>query len=315
MVRRMRVVTQDRFGGPEVLYVADRAVPEPGLTEVRVRVMAAGVNPVDVGTRAGRGVADVVGPPPFVLGWDVAGIVDAIAPGVTRFKVGDEVFGMPRFPHEAGAYAEYVTAPARHFARKPSLLDFPAAAALPLAGLTAWQALVETCAIEPGQTVLVHGAAGGVGQLAVQLAHARGAKTVATARADRLGRVADLGCGQVFDYQTFDLHVRDIDVVLDLIGGDCPIRSIPVLRRGGVLVYIRSDLLPENVEAAAAAAGVRATAILVEPDRLGLEGLAQLVNEGLVVPEVGGCFPLDDAAHAHEVAEARHVGKIVLTIF
>src|SRR5919108_3542226 len=151
----MRVITQLATGGPEVLELGEAEIPQPLPTEIRVRVGAAGVNPVDWKTRAGGGVAAVLGPPPFTVGWDVAGTVDAVGPGVTRFAVGDAVFGMPWFPRQAGAYSEFVAAPSRHFARIPEGMSFEEAAALPLAGLTAWQALVNTANVQAGQTVLV----------------------------------------------------------------------------------------------------------------------------------------------------------------
>ncbi|HXV92701.1 MAG TPA: NADP-dependent oxidoreductase, partial [Pseudonocardia sp.] len=198
----MRVITQLSTGGPEVLEPGEAPVPEPLPTEVRVRVEAAGVNPVDWKTRAGAGMARVIGPPPFTIGWDVAGVVDAVGPGVTRFEVGDEVYGMPWFPRQAGAYAEYMTAPSRHFALRPPGLSAVEAAAMPLAGLTAWQSLVDVAAVRPGQRVLVHAAAGGVGHLAVQIAKARGAQVIGTASAAKHALLAELGVDQPVDYRS-----------------------------------------------------------------------------------------------------------------
>src|SRR5918997_4472276 len=166
----MRVITQLSTGGPEVLELGEAEIREPLPTEIRVRVGAAGVNPVDWKTRAGAGMAPVIGPPPFTVGWDVAGTVDAVGMGVTRFAVGDRVFGMPWFPRQAGAYAEYVTAPSRQFAHIPEGVSDVVAAATPLAGLTAWQILVDTADVQRDQRVLLHAAGGGVGHLAVQIA-------------------------------------------------------------------------------------------------------------------------------------------------
>src|SRR3954470_13152255 len=171
----MRAVTQHTFGGPEVLRVAEVPKPVPLPTEVLVRVHAAGVNPVDWKTRAGQGMAGVLGEPPFILGWDVAGVVEEVGFGVTTLSPGDEVYGMPWFPRAAGAYAEYVTAPSRHFTRKPATITMAQAAAVPLAALTAWQAVVDTAKIADGQRVLITAAAGGVGHFAVQFARLRGA--------------------------------------------------------------------------------------------------------------------------------------------
>ncbi len=176
----MLAIRQEVLGGPEVLEVVDVPRPEPGPTEVLVRVAAAGVNPVDWKVRARGGF---LGDPPFTVGWDVAGVVEEVGIGVTRFAAGDRVFGMPRFPREAAAYAEYATSPSRQLARTPDGLSDVEAGAMPLAALTAWQALVETADVRPGSRVLVNGAAGGVGHLAVQIAKARGAYVIGTARA------------------------------------------------------------------------------------------------------------------------------------
>jgi NADPH:quinone reductase-like Zn-dependent oxidoreductase len=312
----MRVVTQDHFGGPQVLHLTERPVPDPLPTEVRVRVHAAGVNPVDLGTRSGGGMTDVLGAPPFVLGWDVAGVVDAVAPGVTRFAVGDRVFGMPRFPHEGGAYAQYLTAPARHLAATPATLDDDRAGGLALAGLTAWQVLVDTARVQAGQRVLVHGAGGGVGHLAVQIAKALGAEVIGTASAAKHDALAALGIDDVLDYQQerFEAAVRDTDLVVDLVGGEVPFRSLEVLRPGGLLVHVPSDVLPAGLAAAAAARAVRTTAILVEPDHAALEQLAALVAAGTLQVLLHERFPLAAAANAHDLAERIHpLGKIILT--
>ena len=188
----MRAIVQHSFGGPEVLEVESRPVPEPLPTEVRVRVEAAGVNPVDWKTRAGKGAAAQFGLP-LTVGWDVTGVVDAVGLGVTRFTVGDPVFGMPWFPRPASGYAEFVTAPSRHFARRPDALPVEQAAGLSLAGLTAWQCLVDIAQVQPGQRVLIHAAAGGVGHLAVQIAKSRGAHVIGTASAAKHDLLAELG--------------------------------------------------------------------------------------------------------------------------
>jgi NADPH:quinone reductase-like Zn-dependent oxidoreductase len=312
----MRVVTQDRFGGPDVLYVAQRQVPEPLPTEIRVRVRAAGVNPVDWKTRAGKGMARLLGEPPFVLGWDVCGVVDACGPGVTRFQVGDEVYGMPWFPRQAGGYAEYVTAPSRHFARKPETLDHLHAGALPLAALTAWQVLVDTAGVTAGDRLLVHAAAGGVGHVAVQIAKARGAYVIGTARQAKHDVLADLGVDEAIDYTAtrFEEAVRDVDVVVDLVGGEYSLRSVRVLRPGGLLVSVPSAL-PEGLHAAAAEHGVRTTGILVEPDYASLDQIRSLVDAGGLRVILGESFPLEQANKAHETGEAgRNIGKTVLVV-
>lgn len=308
----MRAVVVSELGGPEVLRVEERERPEPGPTEVRVRVRAAGVNPVDWKTRARGGFLE----PPFVPGWDVAGEVDALGRGVTRFAVGDRVFGMPRFPREAGAYAEWVTAPSRQLARVPEGLALVEAAALPLAGLTAWQSLVDTAGLQPGQRVLVHAAAGGVGHLGVQIARARGAEVIGTARTEKHVWLRELGAVELIDYtaERFEDRVRDVDVVLDLVGGEYSQRSLATLRTGGLLVVVPSGG-DDALLAAAEARGVRATGILVEPDHAGLESLAGLVAAGELHAEVADVIPLAQAGRAHERGESgRTRGKLVLEV-
>jgi NADPH:quinone reductase-like Zn-dependent oxidoreductase len=312
----MRVITQLATGGPEVLELGEAEIPDPVPTEIRVRVGAAGVNPVDWKTRAGRGMAAVLGPPPFTVGWDVAGTVDAVGLGVTRFAVGDAVFGMPWFPRQAGAYAEFVTAPSRHFAHRPAGLSEVEAAGLPLAGLTAWQCLVDIADVQPGQRVLVHAAAGGVGHIAVQIAKARGAYVVGTASAGKHNLLHDLGIDEAVDYraEAFEKVVEPVDLVLDLIGGDVAARSLDVLHPEGRLICLPSAAAADAL-AAAAERGLRATAMLVEPDGDGLEELARLVDERRLRVLVAETFPLERASHAHRAGElGRTAGKLVLTI-
>jgi NADPH:quinone reductase-like Zn-dependent oxidoreductase len=311
----MKAVVLREYGPPRVLAVEEVAKPEPIPTEVQVRVHAAGVNPVDFKTRAGKGVAGLLGEPPVCIGWDVAGVVSEVPPGVTRFRVGDEVFGMPWFPREAGAYAEYVTAPSRHFAHKPHALSLEEAAALPLAGLTAWQIIVDTIALEDGADVLIHGAAGGVGHLAVQVAKARGANVIATARAEQADWLRELGAVATIDYkgERFEDRVADLDAVIDFTGtyGE---RSLPVLRPGGILVSVPSGVSQDLLDLAQRS-DRRATGILVEPDPVGLAGLCHLVEAGCLQVKVDRVFDLEEAAEAHRVAEAGHGGgKIVLRV-
>jgi NADPH:quinone reductase-like Zn-dependent oxidoreductase len=312
----MRAAVLDRFGDPDVLGVAERPVPEPLPTEVRVRVAAAGVNPVDCKTRAGLGMSSILGEPPLVLGWDVSGVVDAVGAGVTRFAVGDPVFGMPWFPRQGGGYAEFVTAPSRQLARRPERLGDVAAAALPLAGLTAWQALVDTARISAGQRVLIHAAAGGVGHLAVQIAKSRGAYVIGTASSAKHRLLGELGLDEAVNYQgtRFEQVLEPVDVVLDLLGGEVSRRSLDVLHPDGLLICLPSRAAADAV-AEAGSRGLRATGIVVEPDGHGLEQLATLVDEGLLRPIVAETFPLERVADAHRAVETgRTTGKIVLTL-
>lgn len=312
----MRAVVQHAFGGPEVLQVEEVARPEPLPTEVLVRVHAAGINPVDWKTREGRGMAGVLGDPPFILGWDVSGVVEEVGFGVTHLEPGDEVYGMPWFPRAAGGYAEYVTAPSRQFVRKPANLSHEQAAAVPLAALTAWQALVDAADVRPGQRVLIHAAAGGVGHFAVQLAKHLGAHVTGTASAGRHEWLARLGADELVDYHAvrFEDVVEDIDVVIDLVGGDTSLRSLDVLRPGGIVVAIPSGVAPE-LGAAATSRGLRTSAFLVEPDGPALAKIAELVDAGEVRAEVEKVFPLDQVAQAHAHGESNRTrGKLVLRV-
>ena len=308
----MRIVSQDSLGGPEVLYLTTAERPQPGPTEILVKVQAAGVNPVDWKVRR-RGTVDD-DPPPFTLGWDVAGVVEEIGVGVTRFRPGDAVLGMPRFPHLAGAYAEYVTGPSRHFTRAPAGMAPTDAGGLPLAGLTAWQILVDTADIRPGQRVLVHAAAGGVGHLAVQIAKARSAYVLGTASAAKHELVRGLGADEVIDYRTTEVAAMgtDLDLVLDLVGGRTALDSLATLRPGGMVAVAVTDP-DERLFAEAERRGVRVADFLVEPDHAGLAALTDLVEGGRLRVLVDTVLPLADAARAHELSESGRVsGKIVL---
>ncbi|MET8565349.1 NADP-dependent oxidoreductase [Streptomyces flaveolus] len=307
----MRAIVQYGYGGPEVLTLARRPVPEPGPHEVLVRVHAAGLNPVDWQTRSGRGVARSMGAFPFTVGWDVSGEVVRTGPDVTEFRAGDEVFGMPRFPGQAAAYAEYVVAPARDLAPKPAGLDHTRAASLPLAGLTAWTALTAKARVRAGDRVLVHAAAGGVGHLAVQLAKALGAHVIGTASAGKHDFVTALGADEVVDYRTvrFEKAVSTVDAVLELGGGDNAARSLSVLRPGGTLV----DIAHHGGRGLGAGTGIRVVGMLVKPDGRALRELARLTDQGRLKPFVERVHPLDEAAAAHAYGETRTgTGKLVL---
>lgn len=315
----MRAVVQHTLGGPDVLRVEEVPRPEPLPTEVLVRVHAAGINPVDWQTRAGAGMAGVLGEPPFTLGWDVSGVVEEVGFGVTTLKPGDEVYGMPWFPRAAGGYAEYVTAPARQFARKPVSVSHEQAAAVPLAALTAWQALVDTADVQPGQRVLIHAAAGGVGHLAVQFAKHLGAHVTGTASSGRHDWLRSLGADELVDYTAvrFEDTVKDIDVVIDLISvhhDNTSVRSLDVLRPGGLLVAIPAGVSPELLQAAQAR-GLRTSPFLVEPDGPALTRIAGLIDAGEVSVEVEEVFALEQAAQAHTHGEnGRTRGKLVLRV-
>ena len=310
MTETMRAISQDELGGPEVLKRVALPIPKPGMGEILVRVHAASVNPVDAMNRE-SGI--FVGKPPFVLGWDVSGMVEAIGPGVTVHRPGDEVFGMLPFPHGHGAYAEYAAGPARAFVPKPERLDHVRAAAMPLSGLTAWQTLVETAQVGQGSRVLINGAAGGVGHLAVQIAKARGAYVIALASASNIEFVRSLGADEVIDYAASDFTqtVHDVDAVLEVIGGDYPAKALKVLKPGGILV----STLPPTLEPArkdAVESGIRLAGVFVEVDRVGMTALADLAAADKLTPTIAATFPLDEAAAAHSTKIGP--GKTVLTM-
>ena len=312
-VNTMRAISQDVLGGPEVLKEVELERPMPRPNEVLVRVRAAGVNPTDWKHRANGGF---LGEPPFVLGWDVSGVVEAVGIGVARFRPGDEVFGMLSYPFGHGSHAEYVTAPARAFAPKPASIDHTQAGALPLVSLTAWQALVEYADVRPGQRVLVHAAAGGVGHVAVQIAKARGAYVIGTASAGKHEFLRGLGADELIDYRETDFAeaVKDVDVVLDTLGGETSVRSLKVLRAGGVVVSILPVGSAEFHEEAERL-GVRAVRMLVDADRADLRAITDLVEKGQLRVEIAGTFPLGGAAEAHALGDTgRTTGKLVLTV-
>ena len=308
----MRAVQQQTLGEPDVLAVVDLPRPTPRTNEVLIRVEAASVNPTDWKHRANGGF---LGEPPFVLGWDLSGVVEEVGIGVARFSPGDEVFGMLSYPFGHGAHAEYVAAPAAWFAPKPASLDHVQAAALPLVSLTAWQALVENARIQPGQRVLIHAAAGGVGHVAVQLAKARGAHVIGTASSEKHDFLREIGVDEPIDYREVDIAeaVSDVDAVLDTIGGDTSLASLRTLRPGGIVVSILpvgSDDLYREAERL----GVRAVRMLVDASRHDLVSITDLVEQGSLRATISEVFPLEQVAEAHRRGETgRTTGKMVLT--
>src|SRR6478609_5637824 len=238
-------------GPAENLQLIDLPVPTPAAGEVLIKVKAISLNPVDVKTREGKGTyGRIKDQTPLILGWDISGVVDAIGSGVSKFKKGDEVFGMINFPGHGKAYAEYVVAPENHLAIKPTNITPSEAAAASLAALTAWQALVTNAKVSKGQHVLIHGAAGGVGHYAVQIAKFLGAYVIGTSSAAKKDFVLSLGADEHFDYteHKFEETYHDLDMVLDTVGGDNMLRSIGMVKRGGKLISIPSGLSPDIEE-------------------------------------------------------------------
>jgi NADPH:quinone reductase-like Zn-dependent oxidoreductase len=314
----MRAVVMREHGGPEVLELGEVERPDLGSDEALIRTAAAGLSPVDTQVRSGDWVLEEMGEPPMILGWDVAGTVEEVGDGVSGFAPGDRVFGMPRFPALARCDAEYVAALAKEIAQAPIALSDEEAGALPLAGLTAWQALVGVAGVGEGDRVLIQAAAGGVGHLAVQIAKARGAYVFGTARADKHAFLRELGVDDPVDYTAGPIAqaVSDADVVVDTVSEDDAglIESLATLRTGGLLVVIAGDL-SDAVNDAAGQQGKRAMEMLVSPDQPGLEALSALAEEGQLRVTIEESFPLERAAEAHERLESGRVsGKVVLTV-
>lgn len=304
--------------GDQTLSPAQVERPVPGPTEVLIKTAAAGINPIDWKIRLNGDPFGTFDPDaPMVLGWDVAGEVVELGAGVTRFTVGDRVFGMPRFPYPAGAYAEYVVARSREVALTPPNITDTEAAGLPVAALTAWHAVVDTLNIRRGDRILVHAAAGGVGHLAVQIAKHRGAEVWGTASHKNHAALHELGLDHAIDYKTekFEEVATSMDAVVDLYGVDeYPARSVKSLKPGGKLVVVPSVgefPTPEEL----GEADVTATRMLVEPDYASLERVAEIIEAGALTVVVADTRPLAQVAELHAIGEAGGpLGKLVATI-
>jgi NADPH:quinone reductase-like Zn-dependent oxidoreductase len=308
----MKAVRMHEYGGPEVLKYEDAPRPEPGGGEVLVKVHAAAVNPVDWKVRAGYAKGFLNYLLPLIPGWDLSGVVESVGSGVVDWKAGDQVYSRPDISCN-GSYAEYITVKASELGAKPKSLDHVNSAAIPLAGLTAWQALFDAARLQAGQRILIHAAAGGVGTFAVQLAKWKGAYVIGTASARNHAFLRELGADETIDYnQTpFENVVRDIDVVLDTMAGETRQRSWQVLKKGGILVSILGAPPAEE----AAAHGVRQAGVFVQPNRAQLEEMAELVDSGKLRPIVEEVLPLKEAARAHEMNQTLHTrGKLVLRV-
>jgi len=304
----MQAVRIHDYGGPEVLKLEEVPRPQPGPGEVLIRVHASSVNPVDWKIRAGYMKQFMPLALPFVLGRDVSGVVEAAGPGVTGLKKGDEVYGLIN-----GADAQYAVAKESELALKPRTIDHVRAAAIPLAALTAWQALLDKAKLAAGQRILVHGAAGGIGTFAVQLAKWKGARVIATASGRNQAFLRELGVDEPIDYEKtrFEDVVRDVDAVFDTIGGDTQQRSWKVLKRGGVLVSVVAPPAAEE----AAKYGVRAELLITQASSSQLTEIAKLVDSRRIRPIVETVLSLSDVRRAQEISERGHVrGKIVLKV-
>jgi NADPH:quinone reductase-like Zn-dependent oxidoreductase len=305
----MDAVRIESFGGPEKLQLQQVPIPVPGTREVLLRVQAASVNPVDYKIRSGKYQAVKEDKLPYTLGRDVCGIVEVSKS--ERFGKGDSLYGVPGI--ERGGYAQYVVLKEGEAAHKPKTLDAITAAAVPLAGLTAWQGLFRYGELRAGQRVLIHAGSGGVGHFAIQFAKAKGAHVITTVSSDHVDFALALGADEVIDYKTqkFENEVSGVDMVFDLIDGETRDKSWAVLKKGGILVSTLTAPSPEK----AAEFGVRATRFTVTETGSELDEIGTLIDGGKVKPKVSKTFPLADAASAHRLIEEGHTeGKIVLTV-
>jgi len=309
----VKAVRFHEYGGSEVLRYEDAPMPEPGGGELLIEVHAAGVNPADTQFRRGDYRAYAPLALPAIVGWDVAGTVARTGSGAARFKRGDAVFALADMSRQ-GAYAQYIAVAEAHVAFAPRSVPLEHAAGVPLAALTAWTALFDAGQLQRGQTVLVHAGAGGVGLFAIQLARRAGAHVAATASSVNHALLRKLGADTVIDYRRDDFaaQLRNIDAVLDTVGGDTRARSWPVLRQGGMLVAIA---MPPPDPAVAERHGVRSAMVAVAPDGKRLAEIAALIDSGELEVVIDSEFPLAEAADAHRRIEQGHArGKIVLRV-
>ena len=308
----MKAIVIHEYGGPEVLKYEDVPRPEPKADQILIRVIAAGVNPVDGMIRSGMFAKDGNGAFPMVLGGDIAGVVERVGNKITKFKAGDPVFAYVSLD-SGGGYAQYAVVPEGDAAPKPKSLTYVEAGAVPIVALTAWQALIDTAKLNAGQTVLIHGGSGGVGSFAIQIAKARGAKVVATASTANQDLLKQLGTDVAVDYtkQKFEDVAKDVDVVLDSVGKDTLTRSYGVVKKGGIIVSLVARPNQSDLEKH----GIRGVALSVEPNSGELAQIGKLIDEKKIRVIVSQTFPLSEAKKAQEQVASGHTrGKIVLKL-
>jgi NADPH:quinone reductase-like Zn-dependent oxidoreductase len=308
----MKAVRIHEYGGPDVLELEEAPKPKPAADEVLIKVYATSVNPVDWKIREGMRKDKFPTPLPLIPGWDVSGVIEEVGARVRHFMPGDEVYGRPD-PSKNGAYAEYIVVKADQLGLKPKSIDHINAAAVPLAGLTAWQGLFDRGHLQKGQKVLIHAASGGVGTFAVQFAKWKGAYVIGTASEANISFVKQLGADEVIDYhkENFEDVLNDIDLVFDTIGGDTQKRSILVLKNGGRLI---TTLKPEfQAEAREKHIYLEGYTAQSYPDQL--EQIAGLIDQGIIQPVISMVLSLDEIRKAQQISEEGHVrGKIVIKV-
>ena len=306
----MKAVVVHEYGGPEVLKFEEVPRPEPKENEVLVRVIGAGVNPVDAMIRSGKYAKFFGTTLPLVPGYDIAGVVEKTGAKISKLKVGDAIYAYTMW---GGGYAEYAVANEGEATIKPKSLNYIEAASVPLVALTAWQALIDVAKLSAGQTVLIHGGSGGVGSMAIQIAKTRGAKVIATASTPNQGLLKDLGADVSIDYTTqkFEEIAKDVDVVLDSVGMDTLARSYGVIKKGGFIASLVTQ--PDQVELDKH--GIRGAPISVKPNAKELAEITKLIEAKKIKPVVSQVLTLADAVKAQEQAATHHTrGKIVLKI-
>ena len=306
----MKAVVAHEYGAPEVLKFEEVPRPEPRKDEALVHVIASGVNPADPLTLSGKYAREWGTHLPLIPGYDIAGVVEKVGAKITNLKAGDAVYGYPTF---GGGWAEFVTVKEWEVASKPKSLSFAEAAAVPMCGLTAWQALVDTAQLQGGQTILIHGGSGGVGSFAVQIAKARGARVIATASTANQDLLKKLGADVAIDYAKtkFEDVAKDVDAVLDPVGKETLARSYGVVKKDGIVMSLVARPDPEEIKKR----GIRGAAISVHPDAEDLAEIAHLIDTGKIKPVVTQILPLSEAIAAQRQAATHHTrGKVALRI-
>lgn len=314
----MKAIVLKDFGGVENLVIEEVRKPEIKADEVLVKVKAIGINQIDLKTRKGSGIAAKLREEnPMILGWDIAGEITETGSEVKEFKTGDTVFGTVNFPGCGNAYAEYVAAPASQIALKPENVSFEEAAGACQSPLTAWQAIIDTGHVKKGDRVLIHGAAGGVGSYAVQIAKHLGAYVIGTASGDDRDFVLNLGADECIDYKTqkFEERAKDLDFIMDSIGGENFVRSLTVLKPEGTIVMLPSDKKEEADKVAKEKHVHNFYHILMHSSGEGMKGIAAMLTDGSIRSSVSKTFPFEKMREAHEeVATGKHTGKVAVVL-
>jgi len=305
----MKAVVIHEYGGAEVLKYEDVPQPEPKQDQLRIRVIAAGVNPVDGMIRSGMLDKEGRRTFPIILGGDISGVVEKVGSKITKFKSGDPVFAYVSLDN-SGGYAQYALVTEREAAPKPKSLTYVEGAAVPIVALTAWQALIDTAKLKAGQTVLIHGGSGGVGSFAIQIAKAHGAKVIATASTANQELLKQLGADVAIDYtkQNFENIAKDVDVVLDSIGKDTLARSYRVMKKGGIIVSLVARPDPAELEKH----GIRGEALSVDPNSDELSEIGKLIDEKKINVIVSQTFPLSEARKAGEQVATSHTREKIV---